>query len=414
MPGGEQAVLVTDDPEIITVQHLTRIIREELDTPLLRDISVRGEVTNYRLHSSGHMYFTLSEKNSSGDAAIDCVIWRRAALRVSPPPENGMDVIVHGYVDFYPPHGRTRFIGESLIHAGAGEKYIILERWKRELSAEGCFAPETKKPIPQYPVRVGVVTSPTGAVLQDIRNVLSRRFPLDLIISPTQVQGEYAHMDIAEAIRRIDGHVDVIILARGGGSFEDLFPFNHPDVIRAIVACRTPIVSAIGHEVDVTLADLASDLRAPTPSAAAELVVCDRVTLLREHAERKATMQNLILDRLEKYSRDLEEIRLRIQGRRIERRISDMKQATDDLRERLQKAISRRLIQEKSDLARYTAEIRSADLRAPLSKGYALLLADGEMIRSVDACTKGDPVTIYLIDGEMEATITEVRHDRDL
>lgn len=414
MPGEEQATLVSGDPEVITVQDLTRIIRDELDTPLLRGISVRGEVTNYRLHSSGHMYFTLSEKNSDGDAAIDCVIWRRSALRISPPPENGMDVIVHGYVDFYPPYGKTQFIGEGLIHAGAGGKFILLEQWKRELSAEGCFAAETKKPIPLYPLRVGVVTSPTGAVLQDIRNILSRRFPLDLIISPTQVQGEYAHRDIAGAIRRIDGHADVIIVARGGGSFEDLFAFNHPDVIRAIASCRTPIVSAIGHEVDMTLADLASDLRAPTPSAAAELIVPDRVTLLREHAEMRSALQNLILDRLEKRSLDLEEIRLRIESRRIKRRISDMKQASAELLERLQRAISRRLAQEKSDLARYAAEIRSADLRAPLRKGYALILADGEMIRSVSLLRKGDPVTIYLQDGEMDAILSEVRHDRDL
>ncbi|GAA5261899.1 exodeoxyribonuclease VII large subunit [Methanocalculus sp. MC3] len=414
MPGEEQATLVSGDPEVITVQDLTRIIREELDTPLLRGISVRGEVTNYRLHSSGHMYFTLSEKNSDGDAAIDCVIWRRSAVRVSPPPENGMDVIVNGYVDFYPPYGKTQFIGESVIHAGAGGKFILLEQWKRELSAEGCFAAETKKPIPQYPLRVGVVTSPTGAVLQDIRNVLSRRFPLDLIISPTQVQGEYAHLDIAEAIRRIDGHADVIIVARGGGSFEDLFAFNHPDVIRAIASCRTPIVSAIGHEVDVTLADLASDLRAPTPSAAAELIVPDRVTLLREHTEARSALQNLILDRLEKRGLELEEIRLRIESRRIKRRISDMKQASAELLERLQQAIARKIAQQRSNLALYTAEIRSADLRAPLRRGYALILADGEMIRSVNLLAKGDLVTIYLQDGEMDATITEVRHDRDV
>ncbi|MDG6250229.1 exodeoxyribonuclease VII large subunit [Methanocalculus sp.] len=414
MPGEEQATLVSGDPEVITVQDLTRIIREELDTPLLRGISVRGEVTNYRLHSSGHMYFTLSEKNSDGDAAIDCVIWRRSAVRVSPPPENGMDVIVNGYVDFYPPYGKTQFIGESVIHAGAGGKFILLEQWKRELAAEGCFAAETKKPIPQYPLRVGVVTSPTGAVLQDIRNVLSRRFPLDLIISPTQVQGEYAHLDIAGAIRRIDGHADVIIVARGGGSFEDLFAFNHPDVIRAIASCITPIVSAIGHEVDVTLADLASDLRAPTPSAAAELIVPDRVTLLREHTETRSALQNLILDRLEKRGLELEEIRLRIESRRIKRRISDMKQASAELLERLQQAIARKIAQQRSNLALYTAEIRSADLRAPLRRGYALILADGEMIRSVNLLGKGDLVTIYLQDGEMDATITEVRHDRDV
>ncbi|MCQ1538034.1 exodeoxyribonuclease VII large subunit [Methanocalculus taiwanensis] len=414
MPGGEQVTLISEEPEILSVASLSEIIRERFDTPTLHGISVRGEVTNYRLHSSGHMYFSLSGKSGDGGVAIDCVIWRRSALRISPPPENGMDVIVHGYVDFYPPYGKTQFIADSLIYAGAGGKYLLLEQWKRELSAEGCFEAKNKKPIPTFPLRIGVVTSPTGAVLQDIRNVLSRRFPLDLILSPTQVQGGNAHHDIACAIRRIDGHVDVIIVARGGGSFEDLFAFNHPDVIRAIASCRTPVVSAIGHEVDVTLADLASDIRAPTPSAAAELVVCDRVTLLREHADQKAAMQNLLLDRLERLSTELEEIRLRILSRRIERRVSDMKQASAELHERLQRAIAGRLTTERSKLARYAAEIRSADLRAPLRKGYALLFADGEMIRSVDALLKDDSVTIYLQDGEMDATITEVRYDRDI
>lgn len=414
MPGEEQATLLSGDPEVITVWDLTQIIREELDTPVLRGISVRGEVTNYRLHSSGHMYFTLSEKRSSGDAAIDCVIWRRSALRVSPPPANGMDVIVHGYIDFYPPYGKTQFIGESLIHAGAGGKFLLLEQWKRELSAEGCFAEDNKKPLPQFPRRVGVVTSKTGAVLQDIRNILARRFPLDLIVSPTQVQGEHAHLDIAEAIRRIDGHADVIIIARGGGSFEDLFPFNHPDVIRAIAACSTPVVSAIGHEVDVTLADLASDLRAPTPSAAAELVVSDRVTLLREHAEARIALQNSLLGRLDTLGRGLEEIRFRIQGRRIERRISDMKQVSDELRERITRAITRRIAQEQTVLARFAAEIRAADIREPLRRGYALLFSDGEMIRSTRGLGRGDSITIYLLDGEADATITEVRNDRDL
>jgi len=414
MPGGEQATLVSEEPEILSVIDLSRIIRERLDTPDLRGVRVRGEVTNYRLHSSGHMYFSLSDRGENGDAAIDCVIWRRAAQQIKPPPENGMDVIVTGYIDHYPPYGKTQFIGDGLIHAGAGEKYLLLERWRQELAKEGCFLESKKLPLPPYPSRIGVVTSRTGAVLQDIRNILSRRFPVDLILSPTQVQGEYAHIDISAAITRLDGGVDVIIIARGGGSFEDLFCFNHPDVIHAIAACHTPIISAIGHEVDVTLSDLASDVRAPTPSAAAELVVTDRAQLLIELQDKKGAMQTLLLDRIERYRNDLEDLRLRIISRRIERRLSDMKQTSSDLLERLQRGIAIRLQTEKKELKHLTAQIRAADSRAPLRRGYTLLFAEGELIRSAGELKRGDAVTIYFSDGEAEATITEVEDDRDV
>ncbi|MCP1662068.1 MAG: exodeoxyribonuclease VII large subunit [Methanocalculus sp. MSAO_Arc1] len=411
MPGEEQAALVHEEPGILSVADLSGIIRERLDTPDLRGVRVRGEVWNFRLHSSGHMYFSLSEKGDDGNASIDCVIWKRAAQKISPPPENGMDVIVSGYIDHYPPFGKTQFVADSLLHAGLGGKFLLLEGWKKELAAEGCFAEERKKPLPVFPTRVGVVTSPTGAVLQDIRNVIQRRFPMDIILSGTAVQGETAHLDIRDAIFKIDQTVDVIILARGGGSFEDLFAFNHPDVVRAIASCETPLISAIGHEVDVTLADLASDLRAPTPSAAAELVVPDRHQLARELAEQRASMQNLLFERLDRLSTDLEDIRLRMAGRRLDRRISDMKQTAAELRERLERAVSTRLLQERKDIGHLAGALRSADIRAPLRRGYALLLADGMLIRSVQALETGKNLTIYLPDGEADATIETVRYD---
>ena len=183
-----------------------------------------------------------------------------------------MEVIITGSVRVYPPHGAYQIQVKEMTRGGAGEKYLLVERWKKELAAEGWFAIERKRPLPSFPTRVGVVTSETGAVIHDIRTVIARRYPVEIVISPTAVQGEDAHREIARAIERVAGRVDVVIVARGGGSFEDLFPFNHPDVVRAIAACPVPVVSAVGHEVDVTLADLAADMRAPTPSAAAELV----------------------------------------------------------------------------------------------------------------------------------------------
>ena len=264
----------------LRVSELSAIIESLLDNPLLQDIVVRGEVTNYTHHARGHRYFSLSEKGGGNTAAvIKCVMWRSDAERLSFIPSEGMEVVVTGTVRAYAPHGTYQLQVKEMRKAGLGEKFLLIEQWKRQLAAEGCFSLERKRCLPAYPVRVGVVTSETGAVIHDIRTVIGRRYPLEIVISPTAVQGEKAHREIAGAISRLAGMVDVVIVARGGGSFEDLFPFNHPDVVRAIVACPVPVVSAIGHEVDVTLSDLAADLRAATPSAAAELAVPDRLVL---------------------------------------------------------------------------------------------------------------------------------------
>ena len=264
----------------LRVSELSAIVQELLDDPRLQDIRVRGEITNYKHHGRGHRYFSLSEKGGGSTAAvIKCVMWRSDAERLPFTPDEGMEVVVSGSVTVYAPHGAYQLQVKSMEKAGLGEKYLLVEQWKKELSALGLFAAERKRPLPGFPARIGVVTSETGAVIHDIRNVVERRYPAEIIISPTAVQGETAHREIAAAIRRLAGCVDVVIVARGGGSFEDLFPFNHPDVVKAIAACPVPVVSAIGHEVDITLADLAADMRAPTPSAAAELVVPDRVVL---------------------------------------------------------------------------------------------------------------------------------------
>ena len=269
--------IIPDTP--LTVGEVSVIIERLLDDRLLQDIRVQGEVTNYKHHTRGHRYFSLSEKGGGSTAAvIKCVMWRSDAERLSFEPEDGMEVVVTGSVRVYPPHGSYQVQVKAMTRGGAGEKYLLVEKWRKELAAEGCFATERKRLLPPFPVRVGVVTSETGAVIHDIRTVIARRYPVEIVISPTAVQGEDAHKEIAQAIERVAGHVDVVIVARGGGSFEDLFPFNHPDVVRAIAACPVPVVSAIGHEVDVTLADLAADMRAPTPSAAAELVVPDKKT----------------------------------------------------------------------------------------------------------------------------------------
>jgi len=231
-----------------------------------------------------------------------------------------MDVIAFGSVGHYSPMGRYQFYVRDVRPAGRGEKYLLVEQWKALLSEEGCFEASRKRPLPPFPSRVGVVTSETGAVLQDIRNVISRRYPLELVVSPTAVQGDLAHIEIARAIRRLFGLAEVIILARGGGSFEDLFPFNHPDVVRAVVSSPVPVVSAIGHEVDVTLADFAADVRAPTPSAAAELVVPDRMKILEELGETRRVLAGRLLAKLDRAETDLSDLRERLSPRRMGQR----------------------------------------------------------------------------------------------
>ena len=268
---------VVGKTEPLLVSELSAIISGLMDDPRLQDIRVRGEITNYKHHGRGHRYFSLSEKGGGSTAAvIKCVMWRSDADRLPFDPEEGMEVVVSGSVTLYAPHGAYQLQIKGMEKAGLGEKYLLVEKWKRELAAEGLFSFDRKRDLPAFPKTIGVVTSETGAVIHDIRNVVERRYPVEIIISPTAVQGEGAHREIASAIRRVANRVDVVIVARGGGSFEDLFEFNHPDVVRAIAASPVPVVSAIGHEVDVTLADLVADVRAPTPSAAAELVVPDR------------------------------------------------------------------------------------------------------------------------------------------
>lgn len=318
-----QRPVIGGDPDhtagVFRVSEISSIITAVLEDTRLLDIWVRGEITNFRCHTSGHCYFSLSERNDGATAVLPCVMWKSDAKKLSFSPRDGMDVIVFGSIGHYPPQGKYQIYVKEIRHAGEGEKHLLVERWKKELTEEGIFDPARKKPLPRFPARVGVVTSETGAVLQDIRNVISRRFPLEIVVSPTIVQGDTAHSEITRALRLIDGRVDVIIIGRGGGSFEDLFPFNHPDVVRAVAACITPVVSAVGHETDFTLCDFAADIRAPTPSAAAELVVPDRALLLEGLAKYKKDIENALLNKLERACDSLTYLRESLSPRRMER-----------------------------------------------------------------------------------------------
>jgi exodeoxyribonuclease VII large subunit len=406
-PGGKTAPL--------QVSELSAIIEALLEDTRLQGVWVKGEVTNYTHHSRGHRYFSLSEKGGGSTAAvIKCVMWRSDADRLQFIPAEGMEVIVSGTVRLYAPHGSYQLQVKEMKKAGLGEKYLLVEQWKRELAAEGCFASEKKRPLPRFPDKVGVVTSETGAVIHDIRTVITRRYPVEIIISPTAVQGEEAHREIAQAIRRLSGSVDVIIVARGGGSFEDLFPFNHPDVVRAIASCPVPVVSAIGHEVDVTLADLAADLRAPTPSAAAELVVPDRAVLLLQVHELRSLLTTSLQGRIAWAREELTGMRDRLRPQRFLHRIEERKTNTADLADRLERACVTRIEREHLMLAELKTALDSRSPLAVLARGYCVAEKNGLIVKSVDGITKNDRMNIRFYDGNSDVIVERVNHDRDV
>jgi exodeoxyribonuclease VII large subunit len=398
--------------EPLQVSELSAIIQELLDDPRLLDIRVRGEVTNYKHHGRGHRYFSLSEKGGGSTAAvIKCVMWRSDADRLPFSPEEGMEVIVSGSVTVYAPHGAYQLQVKTMEKAGLGEKFLLVEKWKKELGAQGFFSLERKRCLPIFPTRIGVVTSETGAVIHDIQNVVARRYPLEIIISPTAVQGEEAHREIAAAIQRVAGHVDVVIVARGGGSFEDLFPFNHPDVVKAIASCKVPVVSAIGHEVDMTLADLAADIRAPTPSAAAELVVPDRNELLFRLQEQKIRLGAALQGRVAWAREEIQGLRDRLRPIKFARKIEERRQYTADIAERLQRAGSTRIEREQLLLAGMKTALEGRNPLAVLARGYCVAEKNGKLVKSTGMIAKDDRLNLRFCDGTGKVIVERVDLD---
>jgi exodeoxyribonuclease VII large subunit len=259
-----------------------------------------------------------------------------------------------------------------------------------------------------------VVTARTGAVLQDILNVIGRRFPVGIVLSPTAVQGDLAHVEIARAIRILDGRVDVIIVARGGGSFDDLFPFNHPDVVRAIGCSVTPVVSAVGHEVDHVLSDLAADRRAPTPSAAAELVVPDRAEIAREAVSSLDRMRNALEKKVRAAALVIEDLRLRLQPRRLRRRINENREEVSDIGEDLNRAILAKIERGRNELERQRAVLEGRSPLTILSRGYCIAEKGGKVVRSARDLKSGDRIRLRLRGGGAKARVEEVFHDKEV
>ena len=401
-------------PAVLGVAEISGIISDALDDERFQEIWIRGEITSYKHHHSGHRYFSLSEQVLGRNFAIKCIMWQSRAQCLDFEPRDGLAVIALGSVQVYEARGDLGFYIQEMLPAGEGEKHLLVEKWKRELAAEGLFAEERKRPLPLFPSTVGVVTARTGAVLQDILHVIGRRFPVEVVLASTAVQGDLAHLEIARAIHILDGRVDVIIVARGGGSFDDLFPFNHPDVVRAIAACRTPVVSAVGHEVDHVLCDLAADRRAPTPSAAAELVVPDRAELAREISGGLDRMRNSLEKKVQAAALLLEDLRLRLQPRRIRRRINEEREEIAEREESLNRAMIARIERGRSELARLKALLEGRSPLTILSRGYCIAESDGKIVRSARDLSTGDRIKLRMTGGGAKARIEEVYHDKEV
>lgn len=396
------------DRAVWTVGELTAYIREmfELDYRL-QDVEVTGEISNFTRAASGHLYFTLKDAT----AQIKCVMWRTQAERLRFRPTEGDAVTARGRISVYEASGAYQLYAERLQPAGRGDLAAAFERLKEDLVLEGLFDSEHKQPIPRFPHKIGIVTSVDAAALRDILNVLRRRNPLvSVLIAPTLVQGEQAPPQIVRAIKWLDGRddVDTIIVARGGGSIEDLWAFNDERVARAIFNARHPIISGVGHETDFTIADFVADLRAPTPSAAAELAVVDLSDMPPVIEEYKRVLGSEI-DHALATRREAIRARAQFLGLLNPRRAVDAnRQRIDGLVGRASRAAQRTLDRQRSRLDISMAGLTAVSPLATLARGFAIVRdAEGNVIRSTDQVRPGDAISIQVSDGTIGGRVTE-------
>ena len=378
---------------------------------VLNRVSVRGEISNLKYHTSGHIYFTLKDAS----AAIACVMFAGARGGLAFRMSNGQQVVVDGAGNVYERDGIYQLYATKMRQDGAGELYEKFLELKEELEEMGMFAPEYKQPIPKFVRRLGVVTASTGAAIRDIINIATRRNPgIRIILYPAKVQGEGAAESVAAGLAALDAlGVDVIIVGRGGGSLEDLWAFNEETVARAIFSCHTPVISAVGHETDTTIADFVADLRAPTPSAAAELAVAD-VTAWLQALDEDALQLQRIMQRMIKDARSrLRECELRMRYAKPQQRLMQQKQRLDEYEERLRRAMQSLLEQTRHQLALSEERLRRLSPYEKLESGYGCILTeDGRRIRSVSQVAPGEVVQICLADGRMTARIQEVKETK--
>lgn len=370
----------------------------------LSRISIKGEVSNCKYHSSGHIYFTLKD----GLGAIQAVMFSGKRRGLNFRLEEGQQVVVKGSIEVYERDGRYQLYAAEITRDGTGDLFKRFEKLRDELEEMGMFAPEYKSPIPRYAMRVGIVTAGTGAAIRDIMNIASRRNPyVQLILCPAQVQGEGAAASIARGIEALDVlGTDVLIVGRGGGSIEDLWAFNEEIVARAIFACKTPVISAVGHETDVTIADYVADLRAPTPSAAAELAVFDYTLFEGQLREAGQKLLRALTGRKDMAAYRLEQYRLRLRLHNPERRLNEKRQRLADASERMERLMTQKLTDRKHRLALLSGRLHGLSPLEKISKGFGFLTGgDGKRVESASSVRAGDRLLIRVSDGKIEAEV---------
>jgi exodeoxyribonuclease VII large subunit len=442
---------------VLTVSELSARLREVLEERFPA-VWVEGEISNFKLYTSGHAYFTLKDET----AQLRCVLFRNRGRRIRFEPTDGLHVLAFGSVEVYAPRGEYQLVVELLEPRGLGALQLAFEQLKERLQREGLFDPARKRSLPRFPRKIGIVTSPTGAALRDMLRVIGRRFgEIHIVIAPARVQGEGAAQEVAQSVRELNalGGVDVIIVGRGGGSLEDLWAFNDEMLARTIVASKVPVISAVGHEVDVTIADFVADLRAPTPSAAAELVVREkqavadsvahlgrrltavmRRRLARERERLETARRRRVLTDARRPLRDLERrvddatarlrramaAAVRHAAHRVElaarslraqspvaRTAADRRRLTD-LSARLDRGLARQLDRARHRLGGSVGRLHSLSPLAVLARGYSLTrLPSGEIVRSARQVGAGDAVTVLLDRGSLACRVSATKEHDD-
>ncbi len=398
--------------EIYSVSRLNREIRMILEAKF-PGIWIEGEVSNFKFHSSGHMYLTLKDETSQ----ISAVFFSRYNQALKFELKDGLKVLAFGKISLYEPRGQYQLYIERVEPKGVGALQLAFLQLKEKLEKEGLFDPAHKKPIPQFPVTVGVITSPTGAAIRDILNVIGRRFRgTNVLLHPVRVQGEGAAGEIAEAVRTMNaaGGIDVLIVGRGGGSLEDLWAFNEEAVARAVYASEIPVISAVGHEIDWTICDLAADLRAPTPSAAAELVVQNREELEARVKNLGVRMRHAAGHIVEGWRENLRTLEESYAFRQPMMLIQQFSQKLDEQLRQMQNYV-RSLVREKGqNLAGLAGRLEALSPLAILARGYSLTYGeDGSLLEDAGRLKKGLEVRTRLKNGWFRSQVTEIEKDRD-
>ena len=389
------------EPKTVTVSQINNYLKRLLDhAPQLNDIWVKGELSNFKLHYSGHIYTTLKDEGG----VLKAVMFKNSASRLSFSPEDGMKVLARGKISVYEAGGSYQLYIEEMIPDGVGELYIAYEQLKAKLKEEGLFDTAHKKPIPRFPMRVGVVTASTGAAVRDIINVMTRRYPLaEIIIYPAQVQGTGAKESIVQAIEYFNdtNSVDTLIVGRGGGSIEDLWAFNEEEVARAIFASKIPIISAVGHETDFTIADFVADLRAPTPSAAAELAVQSAAELSAAVNILKERAAQAVINSLESRRLHLKSLKLKHPGDII----NENRMKLDTLTDRIQNLYKIKITENKKRLGELSSKLDALSPLKTMARGYAVPFGKDGIIRSSAEMNSGDEFTLKMSDGEKDCIV---------